>query len=474
MGVLAREVVGVFAHVERADEDAARRLEPPHQGGVPRGGRVVAVDPRASQRRLPRDIEEILDREGHPGEEPARCALPSVGVDRVGLGERPLGGHGREGADRGIARGDPLQGRMGRGAGGGAAVPDGSRDGGGVVHALGLEHGRRVLPVVQGTVRHERGETAARRRLTTTPGRCSDVIAKPKQRRQRIHGRLRIEPSLVPCRHRVAPLLFRRSSQQSPCQPGRGGGRRLAFRPVVPHIWRRAISDVTRCPPPSPRTRAEQLAADLTQAIVTGALRPGERLDEHSIALRYGVSRTPVREALKRLAGLHLIELRPHRGAVVAALSAARVGELFEALAEAEAACARLAALKMSALERERLEAAHLAFRAAADEADPGAVPKANVTFHAAIHAGARNAFLAESVTTLRQRLAPFTLAQFELPDRPSQSAREHLAVLQAIHRGDGDGAGEAMRRHVMAVGRAWAVLAADAKAGKAAVKGAA
>lgn len=209
------------------------------------------------------------------------------------------------------------------------------------------------------------------------------------------------------------------------------------------------------------RTRAEQLAADLSREILSGALDPGSRLDEHSIAQRYGVSRTPVREALKQLAGLDLITIRPHRGAVVADLQAVRMGELFEALAEAEAVCARLAAAKMSGLEQERLEAAHRAFLAAAAGERDG-VPEANRTFHEAIYAGAHNGFLADTVMALRRRLSPFTRAQFRAAERPFQSAREHAAVLDAILRRDGAAAAEAMRRHVLAVGRAWAEWSAE------------
>lgn len=219
------------------------------------------------------------------------------------------------------------------------------------------------------------------------------------------------------------------------------------------------------------RTRTEQLAAALTQDILDGTLAPGERLDEQSIAQRFGVSRTPVREALKHLAGLNLVEVRPHRGATVTDLQAGRMSELFEALAEAEAVCARLAALKMSSLERERLEAAHAAFLAAA-ERDDEAVPEANRAFHEAIYAGAHNAFLAETALNLRKRLAPFTRAQFRVEERPSGSAREHAAVLDCIRLGKGAGAEEAMRRHLMAVGRAWAEWAADAERPPRAVSG--
>ena len=204
-------------------------------------------------------------------------------------------------------------------------------------------------------------------------------------------------------------------------------------------------------------TRAEQLAADLSKDIVDGTLAPGARLDEHVLACRFGVSRTPVREALKRLAGLDLIEIRPHRGAVVVDMPATRISELFEALAEAEATCARLAAIKMSVLDRERLSALHEAFCALPDGSEPVRVATCNRSFHEAIYAGCHNGFLSDHVGTLRKRLAPYTAAQFRLRSRPFDSAREHARIVVAILARDGAAAADAARRHVMAVGHAWA-----------------
>ena len=208
-------------------------------------------------------------------------------------------------------------------------------------------------------------------------------------------------------------------------------------------------------------TRSEKLAADLSRDIVEGLFPPGTRLDEHTLARHYGVSRTPVREALKRLAGLDLVEVRPRRGVVVANMTANRVNELFEALAEAEAVCARLAAVKRSEFELERLVGYHEAFMAIKDDSSPDATSVANRVFHEAVYAGAHNAFLADHVMALRKRLAPFTTAQFWLEGRPAKSAREHAAVLAAIHERDGNKAADSMRRHITMVGHAWSTWSA-------------
>jgi DNA-binding GntR family transcriptional regulator len=205
------------------------------------------------------------------------------------------------------------------------------------------------------------------------------------------------------------------------------------------------------------RTRADALKDAIAEAILKGELAAGQRLDEVSVAQRFSVSRTPVREALKQLAAMDLVELRPHRGAVVAGLHPARLAELFEAMGEVEAACARLAALKMSSLERERLQAAWAACDAALREPDLERIHMANQAFHAAIHAGAHNAFLAEAAHALRRRLAPLSRAQFAVTGRPDHSAAEHRAIMTALRARDGAAAEEAMRRHLVSVGQAFA-----------------
>lgn len=206
------------------------------------------------------------------------------------------------------------------------------------------------------------------------------------------------------------------------------------------------------------RTRADALKDAIAHAILSGELAPGQRLDEVSVAQRFAVSRTPVREALKQLAAMELVELRPHRGAVVASLHPARLAELFEAMGEVEAACARLAAQKMSAAERAQLELAWAECDEALRAQDLEWIHASNQVFHATIHSGSHNSFLADAAHALRRRLAPLSRAQFGLTGRPDNSAAEHVAVMEAIRGRDGAAAEEAMRRHLVSVGRAFAL----------------
>ena len=200
------------------------------------------------------------------------------------------------------------------------------------------------------------------------------------------------------------------------------------------------------------RTHAERLAEEIGDAILRAAILPGARLDEQSLAERYNVSRTPVREALRQLAATGLIEMRPRRGAIVSRMTSEYLNQLFVAMGEMEATCARLCALRMSPIERRRLQAQHETMGALQRMADTENYITENSTFHALIYAGAHNPPLAEIATGLRRRLEPFRRAQFRAPGRISKSHAEHDGVVAAILRGDAATAHTSMLHHVSLV----------------------
>lgn len=197
------------------------------------------------------------------------------------------------------------------------------------------------------------------------------------------------------------------------------------------------------------RTRTEDLRLQLADEIVRGDLPPGAPLDEAGIASRFGVSRTPVREALRQLAASGLVEIRPHRGAVVARLSLERLHEMFVAMAELEAVCAGLAAVNMTASERRDLADIHALLRDLVRAGDPQRYHEINESFHAAIYFGAHNGYLADLTLQTRVRLQPFRRAQFRAIGRLARSYEEHDLVVRAIQRGDRDSAMLAMRDHI-------------------------
>lgn len=196
-------------------------------------------------------------------------------------------------------------------------------------------------------------------------------------------------------------------------------------------------------------TRAEELRLQLADEIVRGALPPGAPLDETDIARRFSVSRTPVREALRQLAASGLIEARAHRGAVVARPTLERLNGMFEAMAELEALCAGLAAERMSAIERARLESIHEELRVLSHAGNPERFHAVNERFHNAIYAGSQNGYIAEMTLATRVRVQPFRRAQFRNLGRLAKSHAEHDRVVVAIMRGDRNGAASAMRVHI-------------------------
>jgi len=208
-------------------------------------------------------------------------------------------------------------------------------------------------------------------------------------------------------------------------------------------------------------TLADKLATAIADGILNGTLPPGERLDEVGLAELHGVSRTPVREALRQLAMSGLIDMRPRKGAIVSKATPEEIESLFVAMAEMEATCARLAAMSMTPIERRRLQARHESMVALAKAGETEAYSDANVAFHSAIYAGAHNAPLAEYVMSLRRRVGPFRRAQFRMDGRLVRSNREHDAVVRAILSGDATGAHAAMIHHVSLVEDAFEAFAA-------------
>jgi DNA-binding GntR family transcriptional regulator len=214
------------------------------------------------------------------------------------------------------------------------------------------------------------------------------------------------------------------------------------------------------------QTRGEKLAEQLANAIVAGEYAPGFHLDEHQLAQRFGVSRTPVREALRQLAATGLIEMRPRRGALVAAVTGEELETMFVAMAELEASCARLAALRMTPLERRRLQALHESMAGLVRAGDPEAYADANQSFHLGIYAGAHNAVVNDFTASLRRRLSPFRRAQFRTLGRLPRSHAEHEAVVRAILTGNAAAAHAAMLHHVSLVEDAFDEFTSSARTG--------
>lgn len=214
----------------------------------------------------------------------------------------------------------------------------------------------------------------------------------------------------------------------------------------------------------------EQAGRRLREMIVTGALAPGAPLVEAELCDVLGISRTPLREAVKMLAGQGLVELRPNRSARIAPFDATHITELFEALSNVERIAAEYAAERLSVREiaglRHLQEEMEAHFRAG----DLAAYFAVNQAIHSAILAGAHNATLVEMHGWLFARAERARYFALGTHARWAESVEEHRDILAALEARDSEGAGRRLAAHVMHTGRGvMALLASRGKVGDAA-----
>ena len=195
------------------------------------------------------------------------------------------------------------------------------------------------------------------------------------------------------------------------------------------------------------RRWADQIHSALIEQIIAGELGPGDVLNEQPLAEEFGVSRTPVREALQRLSAAGLAERGARRAFVVRRLDPLAMEALFEAVGELEGLVSRLASFRMTEVERHALVAI-----VAEGEREDGDYAEANARFHEAIHQGAHSPVLAATLADISLRTLPWRGAQFRARSSRVKSSRiEHRAIMEAILAHEGEEALRLMRAHVAA-----------------------
>ncbi len=200
-------------------------------------------------------------------------------------------------------------------------------------------------------------------------------------------------------------------------------------------------------------SQAERLTAVIEEEILSLRLKPGDRLDEVRLAQRYGTSRTPVREALRQLSANGLIELRPHRGAVVAKLGIRELIDVLEVMAELEGACGRLAAKASFKSDLEEIENALALCRNHASANDIQGYKAANETFHETIYRASRNSCLISLTLGTRKRVATYRRVQLEHAKRLDVSVADHERIAQAIAQGLAEEADRLLQLHILNIG---------------------
>ncbi|EAU44187.1 MULTISPECIES: GntR family transcriptional regulator [Salipiger] len=184
----------------------------------------------------------------------------------------------------------------------------------------------------------------------------------------------------------------------------------------------------------------------ILEAIDSGVYRPGDRLVESELAERFGVSRTPIREALQRLETQSLLA-RDGRSLIVASLDHNQMAELYVVRTELEGLAARLAARHATEEEIQVMRDMVSEDRVLLD--DPSALARANRRFHKMIHLASHNRFLVQQLDLVHRSMALMATTSLAAQGRGEIALAEHKAIVDAISRRDEDAAYKALRDHI-------------------------
>ncbi|MGI5911282.1 MAG: GntR family transcriptional regulator [Syntrophomonadaceae bacterium] len=193
----------------------------------------------------------------------------------------------------------------------------------------------------------------------------------------------------------------------------------------------------------------ELVLETIREAIINGNLKPRERLMEIQLAEELGVSRTPIREALRKLELEGFIVMVPRKGAYVADISIKDIADVFEIRAALEALAAGLAAERITDDELEFLER-NLAEKAdAIVKHDMSRLVEADTNFHEAIYRASRNERLFTIINNLREQIQRFRAMSLAFPGRMRQSLEEHRLIVEAIQASDIISARQLAQEHI-------------------------
>ncbi|MDB4839205.1 GntR family transcriptional regulator [Amylibacter sp.] len=199
---------------------------------------------------------------------------------------------------------------------------------------------------------------------------------------------------------------------------------------------------------------ADKLISDIRKEVSSGILKPGDQLEVNTLAERFGVSRTPIREAIRTLVESGVLETRPRKGSFVRVLSAKQLLDLFQVSAELEGMACRLAALSLTKENVEAIERGLAKCTQAAEVQNNAKYAMANLDFHAAIHNASGNDWLIEQLRQLQINLNSYRTMPYEIRGRLKKSTDEHKIICDAILSGDGEHACNLMRDHMMLQGK--------------------
>ena len=215
----------------------------------------------------------------------------------------------------------------------------------------------------------------------------------------------------------------------------------------------------------APTALYQEVAERLRQRIFAHDLAPGSWIDEQTLAEDYGISRTPMREALKVLASEGLVTLKPRRGCYVTELTEQDLDDIFPVLALLEGRCAHEAVSKARSADIALLRAAHDQLERAAARGDVDAFFEANQNFHLQVQQIAGNRWLLQVIDDMRKVLKLNRHDSLSRDGRLGESLAEHRQIMQAIEARDAQAAQQRMQAHLMRARAALADLATHAGA---------
>lgn len=194
----------------------------------------------------------------------------------------------------------------------------------------------------------------------------------------------------------------------------------------------------------------QQVADRLRKMIQSGSLESGAWIDEVKLTRELGISRTPLREALKVLVTEGLVRLEPRRGSFVNELSMKDLDDIFPLMAMLEGRCAYEAARKATSQDLAALEPMHVELQRHARAGDIDSYYETNARIHEAVQALADNHWLSDLVNNLRKLLSLSRLQSLALPGRIDESCAEHMAIYAALKAHDSEQAEAITRKHLM------------------------
>jgi DNA-binding GntR family transcriptional regulator len=200
----------------------------------------------------------------------------------------------------------------------------------------------------------------------------------------------------------------------------------------------------------APTALYQEVAERLRQRIFAHELTPGTWIDEQKLAEQYGISRTPLREALKVLASEGLVDLRPRRGCYVTEISRQDMDDIFPLIAMLEGRCAAEAVKRAKPADISALKSIHEQLEAAAREGRIDAFFESNQEFHKKIQELSGNRWLLSVIQDLRKVLKLSRLHSLSLEGRLQQSLVEHRLIMAAVQSGDAVKAEKLMHDHLL------------------------